>query len=53
MSESQKAELNVLLSGPDEKEMMIAKQNELAMRAISQMGGVRPLVPPQPKKAES
>lgn len=48
MTAAQKAEIDVLLSGPEDREEMIAKQNAIAMKAI---GGVGMLVPPPPKKA--
>lgn len=48
---AQKAELDVLLSDPADKERMLARQNAEAMKALG-MTGLKPLVPVPPKKAE-
>lgn len=49
---AQKAELDVLLSDPADKEKMLARQNAEAMKALGAQG-LMPLVPPpRPKKAE-
>jgi hypothetical protein len=48
---AQKAELDVLLTDPAEKEKMIARQNAEAMKALGGMGMLMP-PPARPKKAE-
>lgn len=52
---AQKAELDTLLAGPDEKEEMLARQNAEAMKAIQAMGGGGFIPPPRrpPKKRDA
>jgi hypothetical protein len=46
---AQIAELDVILSGPEDKEKMLERQNVVAMRELeAQMGGVGMLVKPPP-----
>lgn len=44
---AQKAELDVLLSDPEDRERMVARQNAEAMKALG-VQGLKPLVPAKP-----
>ena len=48
----QKAELDVLLSPPEDKDEMLAKQNAAAMKQLEGMGLPLPMRPRKPKAAE-